>query len=237
MNKFGIKTISDSPNMGNNFLFQDKVFPVSILPQVSKIYNINIDGEIGDAECMQEAILALTLAEEQDQIIININSPGGNISTTDSLMMAMTKCNAPIHAVVSGTCASAATLILMCVDSFELSPFCSFLFHSGSFGTYGKQHDVVTETKFFHEQMQRIMRYHYAGFFNEVELGDLVSNKRELWLTSDEVMERMEKRIVYLTKLNEDKNKSTKETVTVANDIPEKLKRVSRSKKIETTTD
>ncbi len=132
-------------------------------------------------------------ASEDDQVIIHLNSGGGSIYSLDTLLSAIAYCPAHIHVIATGNIASAATFILLSADSFEISPYASLLFHACSFGVYGESQDNIEYVQFVHKENERLMRDYYSNLFTEDEINDIIINKRQKWLTSDEFSERFEK--------------------------------------------
>ena len=181
-------TMGSEVGMGYVAPFLTSSYPKSF------VHHIYVKNVLESPEEMVAAIDIMSNCSDQDDIVFHINSPGGSVDSLDGLLFAMARCPAHKHGIGSGTIASAATYILLACDTYEVSPFTQLLFHSASFGSYGKQKDVVEHATFIHEQCERFTREYYKHLFNEEELSDIIDNKREFWMTASEFLERMEKR-------------------------------------------
>ena len=169
-------------------------FTVRVETEVKRIFHVNIHDSIEQLTDIEDAISAFQVASEQDEIRINLNCRGGAVSVGDTLMHAMHNCKAPIFVYGAGTIASYATFILLEADSFELSPFVDILCHSASFGTGGKQIDVVRHANFVHQQSEKMLRHYYKYFFTEEELLRIINDKYEHYMDAEEFMERYHRR-------------------------------------------
>ena len=192
-------------------------FIVSGMPR-SYRYNVYLMNYLENPEEMISVIELLDRATEDDLVVFHINSGGGNVNSLMSLLFAMQRCEAELHAVVSGVVASAATFVLLACDSFEMMDYTEVLCHSVTFGSYGKSQDVIDQAKFTHNQMESFMREYYRHLFTNEELDDIIKNKREFLLTTTEFFERYKKR-------NEKINEENEVSVIEKNEITEKLLR------------
>lgn len=189
-NKFERKQATSGSDIGMGYVapFLTSTYPKSF------VHNVYVKNVLESPEEMVAVIDIMANCSEDDDIIFHINSPGGSVDSLDGLLFAMARCPAHKHGIGSGTIASAATYILLACDTYEVSPFTQLLFHSASFGSYGKQRDVVDHASFIHNQCERFTREYYKHLFTEEELVDIIDNKREFWMTADEFLSRMEGR-------------------------------------------
>lgn len=187
---------------GTEFDGDSAPFAVHARGSMSYNYVIDVFGGLDNLSDIQDAIYALSIAEEDDTVQINLNSPGGSIHIADTLIMAMKKCLAPVHIIASGQICSAATFIILSADSFEISPFTTIMCHSASYGFGGSMEDVRNYTEFQFNQCMKTLRYYYFGFLSGEEIHDLVYNKRELWMDSKEFVQRFKNRMEAIEKLN-----------------------------------
>lgn len=168
-------------------------FMTSSYPK-SFTHNIYIKSVLQEPEEMVTAIDIMANCSEDDDIIFHVSSDGGSLDSLDSLLFAMARCPAHKHAICSGTVASAATFIPFNCDTWEISPYTIFLFHSATFGSWGKQHDVVMEASFINERCERFMREQYHHFFSDSEIDEIMKHKKEWWMDAREFESRMETR-------------------------------------------
>lgn len=182
-----------SPRSGSELGYGLEPFVVTVQPNSFK-FTMYLKSYLEHPEEMLEIINCLSNATEGDVVEIHINSGGGSVDSLDSLLFAISKTEAHVHGVASGTVASAATYVLLACDSFDISPNTNFLFHSVSFGSGGKSEDVVSYAKFVHEQSEKMMRTWYAHLFSDEEIDDIIKNKREFWMNAEEFVGRFDNR-------------------------------------------
>jgi ATP-dependent protease ClpP protease subunit len=181
-------------------------FKVSYTPIKSGVYKIEIDSVILSVSQFSLAVSILDNAEETDQIVILLQSPGGNVDAADSLIHAMRKCKAPIHIIATGGCHSAATMILLEADSFELSSGFNALCHGGMNGAYGNVGEYYIKSDF--DKKFRIEQFKdaYKGFLTESEI-DRMLEGRDIWLDAEGWLQRADARHEYFKKNAEEHNK------------------------------
>jgi ATP-dependent protease ClpP protease subunit len=155
------------------------------------LHTFYISGVIEDAKEYNEWFDVIRHAGENDAIKIHINSPGGDLFTAIQFMRVMTECNATIICSVEGACMSAATMIFLCADQFEISEHSMFMFHNYSgiaIGKGGEMYDnIVHERKW----SEKILRKTYESFLTEEEIKSILDNK-DIWMEGDEVIKRLE---------------------------------------------
>lgn len=174
---------------------QKETNPVVVLAseKVSVEYNIFLYDEFVSPSDFIEAVQVVKMATEEDTINLYINSPGGSIDAVDMFLMALDETTAKIRAIVSGTCASAATLILLKAHEFEISPNASLMFHSASFNAGGQHGQVVDHISHIAERCETLLRNNYYGFFSDDEIEQMIRGK-EFWLTPSEFVERINRK-------------------------------------------
>ena len=197
----------NSKRLGAEINHNSLPYSVRAVQRISTDYSVSIIDTIETMSDVEDVLFALGIAEEQDTVTINLNCNGGNIYVGDSIIHAMNNCKAPVRVIASGVVASFATFILLEASQFEISPFCEILCHSASFGSYGKMHDTKEHVDFSYKQCKRLLEHYYRHFLTEEEIEDMVVNKREIWMDSDEFVTRYEKRNqAYLEEQSEENN-------------------------------
>ena len=131
--------------------------------------------------------------KEYDKLKIWLHSPGGYAETTMEFIEAMQQAKGEITVVVSGFCASAATMIALAAPQLQIQQNASMMFHAGSFGAAGKMDEVYSRVVFSHEQMKKMLWYCYEGFFTQEEFDALIAGK-DYYMTSEEINRRLELR-------------------------------------------
>jgi hypothetical protein len=86
---------------------------------------------------------------------------------------------------------SAATMIFLSADQFEVSEHSMFMFHNYSGGVMGKGGEMLDQLQ--HERIwsEKLLRNIYQDFLNEEEIGSMLNN-RDLWMDGEEVVKRLE---------------------------------------------
>ena len=129
-------------------------------------------------------------AGENDVIQIHINSYGGDLFTAIQFLRAIADTPAHVICSVEGACMSAATMIFLCADTFEVSEHSIFMFHNYSGGTFGKGGEMMDQLVHERKWSQHLLKRVYDGFLNDGEVESLLANK-DLWMDGHEVLKRL----------------------------------------------
>jgi ATP-dependent protease ClpP protease subunit len=169
---------------------------------VSQLHEFYLTGEIGSAEDYVEWFDAIRHASEYDTIKIYINSSGGDLFTAIQFMRVLAESEATIICSVEGACMSAATMIFMCADSFEVTPHSIFMFHNYSGGTIGKGGEMIDQLQHERKWSERLMKEIYSDFMSDEEIKAMLNNK-DFWMDGEEVVKRLSNKIKTLQKPKE----------------------------------
>lgn len=180
--------------------FMADSFPISYEPIKAGTYHIYMFGEIESPQQFVGALEVLRNASEMDTVVIHLQSCGGNLDATDTLLQGMRECDGSVVVRASGGCHSAATLILLQADTFTLSENFSSLIHNGSLGNGGKFSDYKSKAAFDILYFEKVMHNTYAGFLSPDEIEDVLKGV-DLWLDGDEWIRRHEARNDWLRSL------------------------------------
>lgn len=163
------------------------------------LHTFYISGEIKDADHYVELFDLIRNSSETDVIRIHINSPGGHLFTAIQFMRVIAESSAMIICSAEGACMSAATMIFLAADSFEISEHSMFMFHNYSSMIVGKGGEMYDNIVHERKWSERIMRKVYSDFLTEDEIKSILNNK-DIWMDGEEVLKR----------LNHKKNKAMK---------------------------
>ena len=130
-------------------------------------------------------------ANSKEVIRIHINTPGGRLDSATMIIDAITESDAYIIGVLSGSVASAGTMIALACDELECSSYLEFMIHYFSGGTGGKGNEIKAHSNFIDKHMPMVFKKIYAGFLSDKEIEDMIEGK-DVWLNGDEVLERFE---------------------------------------------
>jgi ATP-dependent protease ClpP protease subunit len=184
-------------------------FDVSYLPEKTGRWIIEINDGIESSGQFDYAVRALELADEDNPVQVNLQCPGGSLDAADRFIHAMRKCRGHIHIVATGGCHSAATLILLEADSFELSENFNALIHCGSLGTIGNLNEYTAQTTFSAQFMPNVFRKSYEGFLTEEELEGMIKGC-DIWVDAQGWVDRWNRRNDYFKAKVEEANKPAK---------------------------
>jgi len=171
------------------------------VPVVNDVQNKNIKvyltGAIEEPYTYNEMCYLLDTADEDTTVDIYLNTPGGIIDSAFMIANSISRSKAKVIAHLSGTVASAGTLISMACDELDLTPHLSFMIHNYSGGMAGKGHEMKARQKFTDDHLNEAFKSFYSGFLSEEEM-DKVIEGTDLWMGTEEVTERWTNRVTYL---------------------------------------
>jgi ATP-dependent protease ClpP protease subunit len=154
------------------------------------LHTLYISGVIEEAGEYCEWFDTIRNASENDIIKLHINSPGGDLFTAIQFMRVLNESSAIIVGSVEGACMSAATMIFLNCNQFEISEHSMFMFHNYSgmaIGKGGEMYDNITHERKWSE---KIMRKVYENFLTEDEIKAILDNK-DIWMEGEEVLKRL----------------------------------------------
>lgn len=169
-------------------------FPSKAVAQVHEFY---LTGTIEEPENYLEWFDTIRHAGEHDLVKIYINSYGGDLFTAIQFMRVLADTEATVVCSVEGACMSAATMIFMCADQFEVTPHSVFMFHNYSGGAIGKGGEMIDQLLHERKWSERLMNEVYKDFMSEAEIKAMLENK-DMWMDGEDVVVRMNTRIARL---------------------------------------
>lgn len=152
---------------------------------------IYIMDEIGAPREFSEIIALLDTTPSDALIVLKINSPGGYLDSALSLIEAIKFSEATVVCELSGTVASAATMIALACHNIDIAPYTTFMIHNFSGGAMGKGHELLSNIEFMIKSNKAFFEDIYEGFLSEDEIATVLAGK-DIYLNDDEVMERFE---------------------------------------------
>lgn len=136
-----------------------------------------------------EMCFELLNASKGTQVNLHINNGGGVIDSAFMIIDAITKSKAKVTAILSGTVASAATVITLACDAIDVVDHTSFMIHNYSSGTQGKGHEMKAYMDFNDSELNNAFRTIYGGFLTSDEMEAVIAGK-DMWMGKVEVLER-----------------------------------------------
>lgn len=186
--------MSEEKTILNNWIREPKI--------MGSLYEFYIAGEIESPECYIDIFDIARHAMHDDTLKFYINSFGGDLFTAIQFLRVLSETNALVVVSIEGACMSAATLLFLAADQVEITPHSSIMLHDYSSGTYGKGGDIHRQIIHERKWSEKLFRDVYEYFLSEAEI-DSMLNGKEIWLDSDEVLERMQKRAEIRKELRE----------------------------------
>lgn len=160
---------------------------------ISHFYEYYISGEIDSPDNYIEWFDTIRHCKAGDVVKIYINSYGGDMFTGIQFMRVLSETEATVICSVEGACMSAATMLFLCADEFEVTPHSMFMFHNYSGGTFGKGGEMYGQIQHERKWSERLLNEIYEDFLSPAEIQSLLDNK-DMWMDVDDVITRMEKR-------------------------------------------
>lgn len=155
------------------------------------IHEFYLCGNIDSADEYIEWFDTIRHSGPTDVIRIIINSYGGDLFTAIQFLRVLTETDATVIVSVEGACMSAATMIFLAADQFEVSEHSMFMFHNYSGGVVGKGGEMLDQLQHERVWSEKLLRDIYIDFLTEDEIRLMLNNK-DLWMDGEEVVKRLE---------------------------------------------
>jgi len=176
---------------------------------VAHLHEYYISGEIEEPEKYAEWFNTIRHSGPTDVVKIYINSYGGDLWAAIQFMRVIKECKSPVIASVEGACMSAATIIFLMADNFEISPHSMFMFHNYSGGTVGKGGEMLDQIRHERKWSEKLLTEIYSDFLKPDEIHAVLNNK-DIWMTGEEVVVRLNQRKKAREKKKRDSSKKGK---------------------------
>ena len=185
--------MSDEKIILNNWIREPK--------SVGNLHEFYISGEIESPECYIDMYDIIRHSNPNDIVKIYLNSFGGDLFSAIQFLRVLSESEAEIVVSVEGAAMSAATLLLLAADSVEITPHSSIMLHDYSSGAYGKGGDLHRQISHERKWSETLFREVYEDFLSEAEITSMLDGK-EIWLTSEDTISRLQKRAEIRKELN-----------------------------------
>ena len=156
-------------------------------------YDYYLSGTIESPEHYIDWFHQIRNATASDTVVLHINSAGGSLATALQFFRILGETQASVVASIEGEAMSAATIIMMQADAYLISPHSMFMFHNYSGGTVGKGGEMMDQLEFERLWSTNLLHDVYKDFLTLDEVDSMLDGK-DLWLTTNEVSERLETR-------------------------------------------
>lgn len=169
---------TDLPTLQDNFtyLFMEDFESKSVAPVISWILRCNM----------------LPPNKRPEHLTLIINSPGGDLNSAFALIDVMKGSAIPVHTLGIGQISSCGILTFMSGAKGHrvLTPNTSILSHQYSWGSYGKEHELIARVKEFELTSERMIAlYKHCTGLTETKIREVLLPAKDVWLSAQEAVE------------------------------------------------
>ena len=143
-----------------------------------------------------ELCYKLDNASPAEEFFIYINTPGGILDAAIMLVSSIKNTAANTTARLSGTVASAGTIIALACRNVEIADHTAFMIHNYSGGLFGKGHELKAHQEFVDANLNKSFSSFYEGFLTPAEIKRVIDGK-DYWMNKDEVLSRLDRKKGY----------------------------------------
>lgn len=207
MNNLKFKPAFKSQDDDEDYMpnINDKHLGYSERNQVMTQIKVYLDEDIKSPKYYRGVIDKVTSLNEGDQVIYYVSSPGGRMDGMIALIEANNQSDADILCVLIGECHSAASMFALTCPNISVSPSATMMVHFVSFGAGGIASHVKANVDHTLDFCSNYFKDIYQGFLTEEEMDLCINAGKEIWMQSDEIMQRLEKRKAYFEAMNTEK--------------------------------
>ena len=155
-------------------------------------YVINLDKDVTDPHHYRKITSLLGTVTENDYIIWNINTYGGDLYTTIMLLDAIKECKAFNYGVIT-LGSSAGSIIALALNDCIVVDYGTMFIHEVQGATFGSNSNQEKQVLFLKKKQEKLLGDVYKDFLSEDEL-QYILNNGELYLESDDCNARLQKR-------------------------------------------
>ena len=192
-NKYAVPTAHSDDDDCSNGPPPDKHLYFFEDTSTSRCITAYLDERIRDAKFYRPLLQSIYSLGPNDSLQIIINSYGGDLDGALSIISAIKSTDANVTVCIDGAAASAASLIALVAPTLLVSEYSTMMIHSATFGSVGKQSDVISHATFMDRRIKSIMQDIYKDFLTDQEMQDVMTG-REIWLDAEGIGERLMER-------------------------------------------
>lgn len=155
-------------------------------------FDIFIQSEIETPAAYNEVCYVLGNMKKKNKVNLHICSPGGYLDSAFKLVEAIDNCKAEITGILTGTVASAGTILALRCDKLIVPQHLHFMIHNYSGGAIGKGNEIIEHAVFSNKELKEAFANIYGGFLTKKEIRNVIKD-RDFWMGSAEVGKRFAK--------------------------------------------
>lgn len=153
--------------------------------------DVYITETIEEPSLYNEFCALLRDASEAETVNLYLNTPGGMIDSAFMIIDAIKNSKAKVIAHLSGTVASAGTIIALSCNDLVVANHTAFMIHNYSGGLQGKGHEMKAHQRFIDESLNKAFEDIYKGFLTPEEMIEVIDGK-DMWMGKEEVLARFD---------------------------------------------
>lgn len=155
---------------------------------------VHLVGEIGPITQFLELIEVLDTATKDDEVEIMIDTPGGDVYTTATIVERMENCRAHVITTASGLVASAGSFLWFYGRERRVNRWARFLIHCSSHGDMGRSLSILETSERLVEYMKELgLEMLGAGLLTRAQYVEVFECKADVELSAEEVKARLAK--------------------------------------------
>lgn len=120
---------------------------------------------------------------------IYIDSEGGSLTDTFTIIDAISLSDVPVYTIVTGTAYSGGCLVALSGHKRYAFPHASFMLHEGSTSTGGDSHKFINYSKFYQKQLNQLKDIVIKHTNMTDEFYESIK-RDDYWLSADEAIEK-----------------------------------------------
>lgn len=196
MNKKQLRNNQDEEEF--EFLMnQPRTLGYTVKSRTLNNYSVHITNDIKDPEHYTRVFDMLLNCDEADSVTFFIASYGGRLDGLSVLLEGVRLTDATVTAVLLGDCHSAASILALNCHSVIVTDSATMLCHEVVYGAGGKGSDIYSQVTHTKRTSEQLLTTTYQGFLESSDL-DALLNGKQIYLTAEEIRERLEQRDEYL---------------------------------------
>jgi ATP-dependent protease ClpP protease subunit len=159
----------------------------------NRVYDVYLHDTIEAPGSYSKLCYILDSAFTDDTIRLHLNTPGGVIDSAFQIRHSLLNTKASTVAVLTGTVASAGTVIALSCQSLLVAPHTQLMIHNYSMGTQGKGHEIMDYVNFNDKTIRDAFNKIYSGFLTDAEMNEIIRGK-DMWMSTEEIQLRWNQR-------------------------------------------
>lgn len=159
--------------------------------QVFSCVKVKLNQDISDPSFYSRLTNRIEQLTESDILELYIDTNGGDAEGMLALVDAIENTPAEVVAVLTGRVYSAGSVIALHCPQIQVGPYARMMIHAGRGGLFGKDNEVEANFEFNKKFYKKLFYDTYKHFLTDQEIEEVL-NGRDIWLDSEQILERLE---------------------------------------------